>query len=352
MPERWTRAVLRHRTLVVVAWLIVLAVGVLASTRLPALSSNTFSVPGTDSERARMRAGAVVRRAAGRHVHRRLPGRARPSDKGTQREARQRLERAAGVIPGATARELRAARGIVYGDIATPLPLQEAKGRTDDLRAALRDDGGTPALVTGPPALQRDLDPIVSADLRRAELIALPIALAVLVALLGLSAAVLIPFLFAACTIAGALTLVYLLAHVVSMATYVTNLVVLIGLALAIDYSLLVVYRLPHGARTGLVARGRSRPHDGDRRQGGRLLRARGRDRPERAARRPGPVHPVAGNRRAARPARLARRRGDAPAGPARPSRRVRGRRRRCTRPPAERRVGAPRRDGDTAAAG
>ena len=64
-----------------------------------------------------------------------------------------------------------------------------------------------------------------------------------LVALLGFSTAVLIPFLFAACTIAGALTVVYALAHVVAMATYVTNLVVLIGLALAIDYSLLVVHR-------------------------------------------------------------------------------------------------------------
>ena len=97
--------------------------------------------------------------------------------------------------------------------------------------------------MTGAPALQYDLDPIVSADLRRAELIALPIALAVLVALLGFSAAVLIPFLFAACTIAGALTVVYALAHATAMATYVTNLVVLIGLALAIDYSLLIVHR-------------------------------------------------------------------------------------------------------------
>ena len=97
--------------------------------------------------------------------------------------------------------------------------------------------------MTGAPALQHDLDPIVSADLRRAELIAVPIALAVLVALLGFSAAVLIPFLFAAGTIAGSLAIVYALAHVTAMATYVTNLVVLIGLALAIDYSLLVVHR-------------------------------------------------------------------------------------------------------------
>ena len=54
MHERWTRAVLRHQTLVVAGWLVVLAVGIVASARLPDLSSNTFSVPGTDSERARI----------------------------------------------------------------------------------------------------------------------------------------------------------------------------------------------------------------------------------------------------------------------------------------------------------
>jgi uncharacterized membrane protein YdfJ with MMPL/SSD domain len=44
-------------------------------------------------------------------------------------------------------------------------------------------------------------------------------------------------------TIATTPALVFAIAHAATMATYVTNLVELIGLALAIDYSLLVVYR-------------------------------------------------------------------------------------------------------------
>ena len=242
MPERWTRAVLRYRPLLVACWVTVLAVGIVASARLPGLLSNSFGVPGTDSERARV----MLERAFGE----RPDGTftvvfpvARPSDKATRRALESRLARAARTVPGARARPLRAGPGLLYGDIATILPLQEAKRHTVDLRRALRDPGGPPAAVTGAPALQYDLDPIVSADLRRAELIALPIALAVLVALLGVSTAVLIPFVFAACTVAGALTLVYALAHLTAMATYVTNLVVLVGLALAIDYSLLVVHR-------------------------------------------------------------------------------------------------------------
>jgi putative drug exporter of the RND superfamily len=51
--ERWTRAVLRHRLLLLAFWLVVLLVGGWSSGRLSPLLSNTFTVPGTDSERAR-----------------------------------------------------------------------------------------------------------------------------------------------------------------------------------------------------------------------------------------------------------------------------------------------------------
>jgi RND superfamily putative drug exporter len=102
---------------------------------------------------------------------------------------------------------------------------------------------GVHGLVTGQPAIQHDLDPVFASDLRRGEAIALPMALLVLLAVLGVSWAVAIPFVVATSTIAVTLAAVYATAHEVSMVAYVTNLVGLIGLALAIDYSLLVVHR-------------------------------------------------------------------------------------------------------------
>ena len=51
--ERWTRAILRLRWAVLAFWLAVLIAGGYASGRLSDLLSNTFTVPGTDSERAR-----------------------------------------------------------------------------------------------------------------------------------------------------------------------------------------------------------------------------------------------------------------------------------------------------------
>ena len=61
--------------------------------------------------------------------------------------------------------------------------------------------------------------------------------------MLGVSLAVLVPVVFAACTITATLAIVYALAHEVLMVSYVANLVELIGLGLAVDYSLLVVAR-------------------------------------------------------------------------------------------------------------
>jgi RND superfamily putative drug exporter len=97
--------------------------------------------------------------------------------------------------------------------------------------------------VSGQPAIEHDLDPILSRDLAKGESIAVPIALVVLLAVFGLSFAATIPFVFAAATIAGTLGIVFIAAHYLTMATYVTNLVQLIGLGIAVDYSLFVVYR-------------------------------------------------------------------------------------------------------------
>ncbi len=241
MSERWTRAILRFRPIVLACWLLVLVLGALSAARLSPLLSNSLAVPGTDSEAAQ----TILQR----HFHERPDGTftvvvvAREPSAPTLRALRRRLQDAARALPGGHASALRSGEGIVYGEVATTLDLQQAKGWTVALRRALRGPGAPVSYVTGEPAIQHDLDPILSADLRRGGTIAIPIALLVLVAVLGLSAAVLIPFLFAACTIAATLAVVYLIAHAAPISSYAPNLVELIGLGLAIDYSLLVVHR-------------------------------------------------------------------------------------------------------------
>jgi putative drug exporter of the RND superfamily len=247
---RWTRVVLRFRWPILAAWLVILLAGGLATAKLSPLLSNTFTVPGTDSERARtILQDHFGDRSDGEFL---VIYKVRNGSAGTRLKLERSIRRGAEAVPSGRATALRdASGGVVYGSILTTLNLAKAKGHTDDIRRALRAPPGVDAYVSGQPAIQRDLDPIFSSDLARGESIAVPIALAVLLAVFGLSLAATIPFLFAAATITATLGIVFIAAHHMTMATYVTNLVQLIGLGIAIDYSLLIVYRfreeLEHG---------------------------------------------------------------------------------------------------------
>jgi RND superfamily putative drug exporter len=227
---------------VLAAWLAVLVAGGLAASGLPARLGNSFAVPGTESDRA----GAALAQGFGERPDGTFtvvfPVRDTSSTE-LITALRDRLERAAGVLPGGHIASFRVGRSVVYGELETTADLQQAKALTEPLRRALRGADGPKALVSGEPAVQHDLEPLLASDLRRGEAIALPLALVVLAAVLGVSLALAIPFLFAACTIGGTVALLSLCARLVAITPYTLNLVELIGLGLAIDYSLIMVRR-------------------------------------------------------------------------------------------------------------
>jgi RND superfamily putative drug exporter len=242
--NRLTRLVLRFRWPVIAVWAIVLVAGGYGASQLSSLQSNVFTVPGSDSERVRavLQSHFGDRPDGGFTIVFRVQSSA---DQATRQRLQRVMEKAAVVLPdGRATRLISADRSVLYGDILSTLNLAEAKAYADDVYRAVREQPpGTTAYVTGAAAIQSDLDPIFNQDLRRGELIVIPIALAVLLVVFGLSLAVSIPLLFAASTVFGTLGLVYIVAHWVTTPTYVTNLVFLIGLGIAVDYSLLMVYR-------------------------------------------------------------------------------------------------------------
>src|SRR5918911_2882832 len=115
--ERWTRAVLRYRWVVVACSVVAIAAGFVANSRLTDLLSNTFTVPGTDSERAR----TILQD----HFGDRSDGEFLVIFKGgSPAQLQPTLARAAKVVPGGKPTELRAAGdGVVYGSILTRLNL-------------------------------------------------------------------------------------------------------------------------------------------------------------------------------------------------------------------------------------
>jgi RND superfamily putative drug exporter len=162
------------------------------------------------------------------------------------------LANAAAVIPGAEITQEKAFGGTLYANISTSYDLNQASTFTDDLRAALKENSLTGALVTGPPAIKSDVVPILSADLKRGQVVALFLALVLLIGALGISWAVLIPLIFGVATTATSLGIIYLIAQEFLMVLYVPNIVELIGLGLAIDYSLLMVHRYRQNSHLGI----------------------------------------------------------------------------------------------------
>ena len=246
--ERWTRFVLRHRWPVVAVWVAVVLTGGVLSSGLSKLLSNEFTTPGTDSEEVRsLLSDKFGQRDDGSFL---IVFRVEDSsDPETRAGLEAALERGATAVEGGRAQPLQTAgSNVIFSTIGSPLELTKAKEATAEVREAIGQSPGVQAaraeaFVSGTPAIQADLDPIFEEDLLKGEAIALPIALLVLLAVFGLSFAVLMPFIVAASTITATLGIVWIVAHYMTMAIYVTNLVQLIGLGIAIDYSLLIVYR-------------------------------------------------------------------------------------------------------------
>ncbi len=241
MLEALTRAVLRHRLAVMAAWLVVVVAGAFASAALPSRLTALTSVPDSQS--------ALVNDVLTSHFHENDDGsftivrhfaQATP----TQITAMERaLTEAVAQVPTARVLEQRALVGTLFAFVGTDFSLLDAAAHTDQLRAALRRHGLRGALVSGPPALEHDVKPLLADDLRNGTTIALVLALILLIGALGWTRALIVPFSVAAATVAAALCAILVVAQRFSMVLYIPNVIELIGLGLAIDYSLLVVHR-------------------------------------------------------------------------------------------------------------
>ncbi|HEX2194622.1 MAG TPA: MMPL family transporter [Candidatus Limnocylindria bacterium] len=102
---------------------------------------------------------------------------------------------------------------------------------------------GVETQLTGVPLLYHEFNERIERDLVTAEMVSLPIALLILLAVFGTLVAAGLPLLIAGLAMPTVFAVVALLAGVMEMSIFVNNLATMIGLALAIDYSLFMVSR-------------------------------------------------------------------------------------------------------------
>ena len=249
--ERLAYTMIRFRWLVLATWLVILVGSAVASSGLNDLLTNRFVLPGAESEKA----GDILKKNFGQQpegsfslVVKGAPGSAQSLVAPTRAAA----ERAAGALDTGKVQDVRPVAGdVVSATIVSQLQPADAKGYTGAMREAAGDVPGATLYVTGQSAIEHDLEPVQNRDLFVGEvLIAIPIALVILVFVFG-TLAFLLPFMLAAVAIPTTLAFVWIFANFMTLSTYLTNMVTLIGLGIAIDYSLLMVHRYREERRAG-----------------------------------------------------------------------------------------------------
>lgn len=236
-----TEKILRFRVAVILLWIIVAIFGAFASFNINSKLSTSLAVPGSDSTKAEeITVEHFGENSEGTFT---VVYHFKHASSAEIELLKQKIQSAAESIPTGKVIQSKVLGGILYSGIGTSLNLKEASALTENLRSALKNQGLTAAMVTGPPAIQGDFEPILSSDLRGGGLLAILIALVILISIFGISRVLVLPFIVAGGTIAAAISIVYLLADHVLMVLYIPNVVELVGLGLAIDYSILITHR-------------------------------------------------------------------------------------------------------------
>ena len=157
----------------------------------------------------------------------------------------------------------KATRALLSKDGRSALVLVTLAGSASDADAHVEPlydlvrqaDGkdGFSVTVTGSATWGLEAQQLAESDLRRAELIGVPIALVILLLVFGAVAAALLPLALAVVAIAVASALTVAMGAWFEVSVFAMNIVTVMGLAVGIDYSLLIVSRFREERRAGLT---------------------------------------------------------------------------------------------------
>jgi RND superfamily putative drug exporter len=111
------------------------------------------------------------------------------------------------------------------------------------LRERLHPAPGLDVELAGGPAFYGDVQAVSESDLRRSEVISLPLAALALLLVFGTAVAAGVPLVVGGSSVLVALAAIFLVASATPMSIFVLNLATLLGLGLGVDYSLLLTSR-------------------------------------------------------------------------------------------------------------
>jgi uncharacterized membrane protein YdfJ with MMPL/SSD domain len=268
---RLDRVLVRRRWLVLGAWIAVLAAALPFAVRQSEhLTGGGFGVPGSQSEQV----AELTRDDFGGAGHARLgavvvakPGTAPAEVRAALRRVRAAAAAAPDVSVGAAAfrrAQAQAARPTIILPLQTTVDDVESTDVAKDLRDRLgiadADPAATVSLhLVGQGALWAGLQDVSKKSLSEAEGIGFPIVLLILLAIFGSLAAAALPLALGLVSVLITGGAIYALSRVTEMSVFVTNMASMVGIGVAVDYSLFVLARYReevHAGRSPERARG------------------------------------------------------------------------------------------------
>jgi uncharacterized membrane protein YdfJ with MMPL/SSD domain len=252
----------RRRWLVVAIWLLlVLAAAPFAARQTEHLTAGGFSVPGSGSATVD-RALADFESAQGETLAVVLAQRPGASAADVRGQV-DRVGRIADGLPNAALTDAASARAKRQAGrspiVILPLRVRGNQDELGDLAVDLRDEvgaGGPPRngvqpYLVGQQALWAGMQDLSKEDLAAAETTGFPIVLLILLAVFGSLAAAALPLALGFVSVGVTGAIIFFLSQAADMSVFVTNVASMIGIGVAVDYSLFVLARYREEIQAG-----------------------------------------------------------------------------------------------------
>src|SRR3954452_24824548 len=153
-------------------------------------------------------------------------------------------------------RQISADRHTAYDIVFLSIQPDDSPAALPGIRDRLVAPPGLDVELAGGPAFYGDVQAVSESDLRRSEVVSLPLAAIALLIVFGSVVAAAIPLIVGGTAVVVALASIAIVAGLTPMSIFVLNLATLLGLGLGVDYSLLMTSRF----REELAARASDDP--------------------------------------------------------------------------------------------
>jgi RND superfamily putative drug exporter len=147
------------------------------------------------------------------------------------------------ILPSENDSLVSADEDTAYAIVGIDVPPEDAQRLVSRIETSLVRQDGLKLSVAGAPVFYRDIEVVSQQDLRRAEIIVFPIALVTLLLIFGSVAAALLPLAVGAAGVVLVLASLFVAARTTDLSIFALNLATMLGLGLAVDYSLFVTSR-------------------------------------------------------------------------------------------------------------